>query len=327
MGFVAESETAREGPGGMTDYEGVTRIGVVGVGTIGASWAALFLSRGFEVVASDPAPDAFDRLRRFIDSAWPALTALGLSDGADPGRVRFEADPAKAVEGVHFVQESGPDRVETKQALLERFGATIGTEVIIASSSSNLMPSQIQARCPHPERVIVGHPFNPPHLIPLVEVCGGEKTSPEVVARAIRFYRAIGKHPIRLNKEMPGHVSNRLQAAIWREAAYLVEQGVVDVADVDAAVAQGPGIRWALMGPALTHHLGGGAGGLRHLWQSFGPPILWPHLGEQQDSPALLDALVAGVEQEAEGRSMDEWARWRDEKLVAILQSLGSDRR
>ncbi len=309
----------------MTTYEGVGTVGVIGAGTIGASWAAYFLSRGLAVRASDPAPDAAQRLARFIDAAWPALTTLGLAEDADRSRVTFMADPVDAVAGCDFIQESGPDRVETKQALLERIGAALPATVIIASSSSNLMPSQIQARCPHPERVVVGHPFNPPHLIPLVEVCGGEQTAPEVVDRALAFYRAIGKRAIRLNKEMPGHVSNRLQAAIWREAAYLVEQGVVDVADVDAAVAQGPGIRWALMGPALTHHLGGGEGGLRHLWKNFGPAILWPHLGAQQDSPALIDTLAAGVEQEAEGRSMAEWARWRDDKLVAILQVLRKD--
>ena len=269
--------------------EGVTRVATVGAGTIGASWTAYYLSRGLAVSASDPAPDAHDRLRRFIDAAWPALVALGLPAEADPSRLTFDVDPARAAEGAGFVQESGPDRLEIKQDLLARFGQSIGPEVIIASSSSNLMPSQIQARCPHPGRVVVGHPFNPPHLIPLVEVCGGTQTDPAVVDRAMSFYRAVGKHPIRLNKEMPGHVSNRLQAAIWREAAYLVAQGVVDVADVDAAVAQGPGIRWALMGPALTHHLGGGHGGLRHLWANFGPAILWPHLGHQQDSPALLD--------------------------------------
>ena len=303
-------------------YEGIGKVAVIGTGTIGASWAAYFLSRGLEVAANDPAPDAHDRLRRFIDRAWPALAALGLADAADPTRLSFHADPVEAAAGSQFVQESGPDRVATKQELLARFGAAIGPDVIIASSSSNLMPSDIQARCPHPERVVVGHPFNPPHLIPLVEVCGGRQTAAATVERAVRFYRAIGKRPIRLNKEMPGHVSNRLQAAIWREAAYLVAQGVVDVADVDAAVAQGPGIRWALMGPALTHHLGGGAGGLRYLWQNFGPAILWPHLGSQQDSPELLDQLVSGVEQEAEGRSMEDWARWRDGKLVAILQTL-----
>ncbi len=310
---------------GGSSYEGVTRVAVIGAGTIGSGWAAYFLSRGLEVSASDPAPGGADALRRFIDSAWPALDALGLADGADPSRVTFGPDPAAAAEGAGFVQESGPDRVETKQALLERIGAVLGPEVIIASSSSNLMPSQIQARCPHPERVVVGHPFNPPHLIPLVEVCGGEQTAAEVVDRAVRFYRAIGKHPIRLNKEMPGHVSNRLQAAIWREAAFLVEQGVVSVADVDAAVAKGPGIRWALMGPALTHHLGGGAGGLRYLWQNFGPAVLWPHLGAQTDSAELLDKLVSGVEAAAEPRSMADWARWRDRKLVAILKELEAD--
>ncbi len=308
-------------------YEGIGKVAVIGAGTIGASWAAYYLSRGLEVAASDPAPDAHDRIRRFIDRAWPALTALGLSDSADPTRLTFHADPAEAAAGSHFVQESGPDRVDTKQELLARFGQAVGPDIIIASSSSNLMPSDIQAKCPHPERVVVGHPFNPPHLIPLVEVCGGRLTSPAIVERAVDFYRAVGKHPIRLNKEMPGHVSNRLQAAIWREAAYLVAEGVVDVTDVDAAVAQGPGIRWALMGPALTHHLGGGAGGLRYLWNNFGPAILWPHLGSQQNGPELLDQLVAGVEQEAEGRSMEEWARWRDEKLVSILQTLKADAR
>ncbi len=307
------------------NYDGVSRIAVIGAGTIGASWAAYFLSRGLDVSASDPAPGAHDRIRRFIDAAWPALQSLGLADGADPTRLTFDPDPAAAAEGTHFVQESGPDRAEIKQALLQRFAPAIDAHVIIASSSSNLMPSQIQANCPYPERVVVGHPFNPPHLIPLVEVCGGAQTDPAVVERAVAFYRAIGKHPIRLNKEMPGHVSNRLQAAIWREAAYLVAEGVVDVADVDAAVAQGPGIRWALMGPALTHHLGGGEGGLRYLWHNFGPAILWPHLGAPDNDPALLDRLVEGVEQEAKGRSMAEWASWRDRKLVDILKTLRTD--
>ena len=305
--------------------EGISRVATIGTGTIGASWAAFYLSRGFAVAASDPAPDAHDRVRRFIDAAWPALEQLGLSPDADPTRLTFDPDPAAAADGAEFIQESGPDRVDVKSDLLAKIGAVTGPGVIIASSSSNLMPSQFQTRCPHPERVVLGHPFNPPHLIPLVEICGGAQTAPETIDRAIAFYRAIGKHPIRLNKEMPGHVSNRLQAAIWREAAYLVEQGVVDVADVDAAVAQGPGIRWALMGPALTHHLGGGPGGLRHLWANFGPALLWPHLGQQQNSDALLDTLAAGVEQEAQGRTLEEWARWRDTKLVGILKTLNAE--
>ena len=295
---------------------------MLGTGTIGASWAAYYLSRGLAVAASDPAPHAEGFLRHFIDNAWPALERLGLADGADPGRLTFDADPVVAVAGVGFVQENGPERIEVKAALFERIGAVLPPDVLIASSSSTLLPTDMQARCRHPERVLLGHPFNPPHLIPLVEVCGGRQTSPESVDRAMRFYKAVGKHPIRLNKEMPGHVSNRLQAAIWREAAYLVEQGVVSVADVDAAVAQGPGIRWALMGPILTYHLGGGAGGLRYLLDNIGVAQLWPELGTPAMTPEFERQLIEGVVDEAGGKPVEELARIRDRKLVAILEGL-----
>ena len=178
-----------------------------------------------------------------------------------PGRLTFHADPVAAVDGAGFVQENGPERIEVKVDLFRRVDAVLPPDVLIASSSSTLLPSAMQAGCRHPERLVLGHPFNPPHLIPLVEVAGGAATSPDAMDRAMRFYAALGKHPIRLNKEIAGHVSNRLQAAVWREAAYLVEQGVVSVADVDAAISQGPGLRWAIMGPIMTYHLGGGAGG------------------------------------------------------------------
>ena len=308
-------------------YEGVARVAVIGAGTIGASWAAYFLSRGLEVSASDPAPGAADGVaplhRQGVAGAADARARRGCRPRPGQLRAPILVRPPRAPGSCRRAGRTGwrPSR-----RCFEQVGAVLGPEVIIASSSSNLMPSVIQARCPHPERVVVGHPFNPPHLIPLVEVCGGAQTSPEVVDRAVRFYRAIGKHPIRLNKEMPGHVSNRLQAAVWREAAYLVEQGVVNVADVDAAVAKGPGIRWALMGPALTHHLGGGAGGLRYLWQNFGPAILWPHLGAQGGTARRCSTNWSrGWSRRLGGRSMEEWARWRDEKLVAMLQQLEAD--
>jgi carnitine 3-dehydrogenase len=303
-------------------YEGIGKVAVLGTGTIGASWAAYFLSRGLEVAASDPAPEAEAFLRRFVDSAWPALEALGALEGADRGRLSFHRDPVKAVSGCGFVQESGPERLEIKQALFEQIGAALGPEALIASSSSSIVPSRMQERCPHPERLVLGHPFNPPHLIPLVEVCGGQRTAPEAVDRAIRFYAAIGKHPIRLNKEMPGHVSNRLQSAIWREAAYLVEQGVVSVADVDAAVCQGPGIRWALMGPMLTFHLAGGAGGLRYLLDHIGTAHLWPELGTPTMTPEFEQKLIDGVQDEVGGKSIDELARWRDRTLIDVLKQL-----
>ena len=303
-------------------HEGIDHVAVLGTGTIGASWAAYFLSRGLSVAASDPAPQAEDFLRRFVDSSWPALAKLGLPEGADASRLSFHQDPVAAVQGAGFVQENGPERIEVKVALFEQIGAALPPETLIASSSSTLLPSAMQEKCRHPERLLLGHPFNPPHLIPLVEVCGGAKTSPEAVDRAMRFYAAIGKHPIRLNKEMPGHVSNRLQAAIWREAAYLVEQGVVNVADVDAAIAQGPGIRWAMMGPILTYHLAGGAGGLRYLMDHIGVAQLWPGLGAPEMTPEFEQRLIEGVGEEVGGRSIDDLAQARDKRLVAILEAL-----
>ena len=222
------------------------------------------------------------------------------------------------------MQENGPERIELKVALFEQISAALPPDAIIASSSSTLLPTAMQARTRHPERLVLGHPFNPPHLIPLVEVVGGERTAAEAVERAMRFYSSIGKHPIRLMKEMPGHVSNRLQAALWREAAYLVEQGVVSVADVDAAVSQGPGLRWAIMGPIMTYHLGGGAGGLRYLLEHIPVAKLWPDLGTPEMTPGFEQALIDGVLAEADGKSIAEMAAGRDLKLAAILEGVRS---
>ena len=303
-------------------HEGIRHVAVLGTGTIGASWAAYFLSRGLSVAASDPAPHAEGFLRHFVETAWPALERLGLHPEADPARLTFTANPVAAVEGAGWVQENGPERIEVKVALFEQVSAALPPDAVIASSSSTLLPTAMQARTRHPERLVLGHPFNPPHLIPLVEVVGGVRTSPETVERAMRFYAAVGKHPIRLRKEMPGHVSNRLQAAIWREAAFLVEQGVVSVADVDAAISQGPGLRWAIMGPIMTYHLGGGAGGLRYLMDHITVDKLWPELGTPEMTPAFEQALIEGVEAASAGKPIPEMAADRDRKLVAILEGL-----
>ncbi len=302
--------------------DGIERVAVLGTGTIGASWAAFFLSRGLDVAASDPAPHAEGFLRHFVDNAWPALEQLGLHPGADPGRLTFHADPLAALDGTGFVQENGPERIEVKVELFRQVDAVLPPDVLIASSSSTLLPSAMQAGCRHPGRLVLGHPFNPPHLIPLVEVAGGAATLPESMDRAMRFYAALGKHPIRLNKEIAGHVSNRLQAAVWREAAYLVEQGVVSVADVDAAISQGPGLRWAIMGPIMTYHRGGGAGGLRYLMDHIGVAGLWPALGTPSMTPGFEQALIDGVVAEAGGEGIAEMARARDARLVAILEGL-----
>src|SRR5215472_16040136 len=207
----------------------IRRVAVIGAGTIGASWAATFLASGLAVTASDPAPEGEAFLRRYVAEAWPALTRLGLKPGATQEALRFVRDPVAALDGAEFVQESGPEREDVKRALFRALEAAAGPDVLIASSSSGLLMSRLQEGCRHPERFVLGHPFNPPHLIPLVEVVGGAQTAPETVARTMVFYRAIGKEPIHLRKEVKGHVANRLQAALWRDAVHLLAEGVASL--------------------------------------------------------------------------------------------------
>jgi len=301
--------------------EEIRRVTVIGAGTIGASWAALFLARGLDVVVSDPAPHAAETVKRFIAAAWPTLESLGLTFDASPDRWRFVADPAAAVEGAQFVQENTPERYEVKQALLPVIDAVLPPEVVIASSTSGLLVSRLSEGTKHPGRIVIGHPFNPPHLIPLVEVVGGATASRAAVETAVGFYKAIGKHPIEIRKEVPGHVANRLQAALWREAIHLVAEGVASVADVDAAVSEGPGLRWALMGPHMTFHLGGGGGGLAHFLHHLLPAVetWWADLGAPDVDEALKKALVQGVLAEADGRSIADLAKRRDELLTRIV--------
>lgn len=303
----------------------IRRIAVVGAGTIGASWAALFLARGMEVVVSDPAGDAEAQTRARVQAAWPVLTELGhVIEGASPLSLRFEPDLAQALAGVDFVQENAPEREDFKIDLFARMDAMLPPHVIVASSSSGLIMSRLQSRCRHPERFVIGHPFNPPHLIPLVEVVGGDKTSAEVIDQSIAFYKAMGKHPIRLNKEVPGHIANRLQAAIWREAIHLAAENVASVADIDAAVSQGPGLRWALFGPHMTFNLGGGAGGLANFMDHLLGPVQtwWNDLGAPEVTPALQRKLIDGVNAEAGQRSIADLVETRDAQLTALIKAL-----
>jgi 3-hydroxyacyl-CoA dehydrogenase len=303
------------------------RVSVIGAGTIGASWAAYFLARGFEVGASDPAPNGEAFARRFIDNAWPTLEKLGLVvAGADRKRFEFFSDPAAAVKGAEFVQESGPEREDLKIDLFATLDGALPPSTVIATSSSGLLISRVSVKCKHPERCVIGHPFNPPHLIPLVEVVGGGKTSADAVSTAMNFYREIGKHPIHIKKEVKGHVANRLQAALWREAIHLVVEGVVSVADADAAIAYGPGLRWALMGPHLTFHLAGGEGGMKHFMSHLaaGPVQSWmDDLGQPRLTPDVQKTIIDGVEAEAGSRTIADLQRWRDRKLIEILKVSG----
>jgi len=294
----------------------------VGTGVIGASWAALYLARGFNVTATDPAPNAEENLRKFIDAAWKDLTVIGLSPNASRDHLQFTTDMKRALADADLIQEHGPERQDFKIKLFADMDAATPEDSIIASSSSGLTMSVMQSACKHPERCVTGHPFNPPHVIPLVEVVAGAKTSPQTVERAISFYTSIGKKPIHVRKEVVGHVANRLQAALYREIVYLIEQGVLDVADSDAAVCWGPGLRWGVMGPNLLFHLGGGQGGIQHFMGQFTGTLAtwWKDLGTITDfSPAVKQSIMDGVTKEANGRSILELERERDSMLLELL--------
>jgi len=295
---------------------------VVGTGVVGASWAALLLARGLDVVATDPADGAEQRLRAAVAGVWPVLERLGLAEDAGQHRLRFTADSAEAVAGADWVQENGPERADLKRELFAALDAAAPAGAVIASSSSGLTPSQLQEDCGHhPERVLVGHPFNPVHLMPLVEVVPGRRTAAEAARTALDFYTRLGKRPILVRQEVPGHVANRLQAALWREAYSLVERGVASVADIDTAISQGPGLRWALLGPLVNQHLSGGAGGLAHTLRHLGPPTqaIMDDLGEPRLTPELAALLVSGVDAELDGVDQSELAAARDELLLSLI--------
>src|SRR6516162_3573750 len=307
----------------MTNTKSIRRLAIIGTGVIGASWASLFLAKGLQVVATDPAPNAEASLRKFVDTAWPALKRLGLSAGASQSNLKFTADLTQAVTGVDLVQENGPERIDFKQKLYGQLDELLAPEVIIASSSSGLTMSEIQKGAKtHPERCVIAHPFNPPHLIPLTEIVGGAKTSEATIQRVEEFYTSIGQKTVRVKKELPGHVANRLQSAVAREVYFLVAEGVVSAADVDTALSWGPGLRWGIMGNMMLNHLGGGPGGIEHFMHQFSGPMTawWKTLGSPVLTPEVQKKLIDGVHAEVGSRSVSELEAERDEVLLGLIE-------
>jgi carnitine 3-dehydrogenase len=296
-----------------------------GTGVIGGGWVAYFLARGYDVVAWDPGADADARLRHLVDGAWPALTELGLAAGADRARLAFEPDLARACAQADFVQESAPEDLDLKRRLLADIDAATPEGVVVSSSTSGYGMTEMQTDCAHPERTVVGHPFNPPYLIPLVEVVGGKLTSPDVVAWTSDFFRLAGKSVITMEHEVPGFIANRLQEALWREALHMVAAGEATVEQIDLSITDGPGLRWPIHGPMLTFHLAGGQGGMAHMLDHFGPSLLspWTRLQAAELTPELRDAVVAGCDREADGRTIDELVAERDRGVIAVLRALG----
>ena len=314
----------------LPEPSSIHRVGVIGTGTIGASWAAYFLARGMEVQAWDPAPDAEAALRAFVDGAWPILEGLdAVADGASPDRLTFHAGPAAAVDGVGFVQESAPENLDVKRTLYAEFDTALPDGVVMSSSTSGLIMSELQAGFSNAARFVVGHPFNPPHLIPLVEVVGGKDTDASVVDWTIDFYDAHGKKAIRLNHEAPGHLVNRLQVALWREAMDAVLTGLASVEDVDDAIKYGPGLRLSVMGPFELCHLAGGPEGFSNFLDHFGDALqYWMNdMRTVELTPEVRAKLKAAVAEAVGGREYASIARERDTLLLPVLSTLARTRR
>ena len=296
-------------------------VAVLGAGVIGASWTALFLASGRSVAVYDVSAGTEQAVRDYVERAWPTLDELGLVKAGGRKEMSFHSSAADAVRGAVFVQESVPERIEIKHALYRDIEAHLAPGAVVASSASGLTLSEMQAGWSDPSRFVLGHPFNPPHLIPLVEVMGNGRTAAGVVEAAERFYESAGKVTIRVNREVPGHVANRLQAAVWREAIHLVKTGVASVEDVDKAMWAGPGLRWAAMGPTMLFHLAAGEGGLAEFCKRYTASFnrWWDDLGVLHLDPDLAQTLVDGVYQEAKGESQSELSQRRD-VLIAAMQ-------
>ncbi|WP_344679533.1 3-hydroxyacyl-CoA dehydrogenase NAD-binding domain-containing protein [Saccharopolyspora taberi] len=307
----------------------VRRVACVGAGVIGGGWVAHFLAKGYEVTAWDPAPDAEARLRRLVDAAWPALTELGLAPGASVDNLTVADTLETAVRDAEFVQESAPEDLDIKRDLLARIDAATPAGVVVSSSTSGYGMTEMQTECATPQRLVVGHPFNPPYLIPLVEVVGGERTRPWAVRWAAEFFEVAGKSVITMDREVPGFIANRLQEAIWREALHMVANGEATVEQIDASITEGPGLRWPLLGPCLTFHLAGGEGGMAHMLDHFGPSLKspWTRLEAPELTEELRDRMVRGCEDAAGGRSIAELVAERDRAVIAVMRAIEEVRR
>ena len=296
-------------------------IGILGGGLIGQSWASLYCAFGLDVTVFDPDPNVQTALADFVESAWPHLRALGHTNSEHPVQPKFSTDIA-SLEPTDFIQECGPDRIETKRKIIADAEAVIGPNVPIASSTSSLLASDLQQGTHHPERIFVAHPMNPPHMVPMVELVSGKCTDPAVIDRAETFYQHLQRVTVRVKKEVVGHLANRLTSALYREAVYIAATGIADVADIDKAIAYGPGVRWALMGPHLTYHMGGGTGGYRHYLNHLGPTqeARWQDHGTAPLTPRNVELLVSGMDQALETQDQHTLAARRDAALAEIIQ-------
>ncbi|MGR9050501.1 3-hydroxyacyl-CoA dehydrogenase NAD-binding domain-containing protein [Halobacillus faecis] len=298
----------------------VQKIAVVGTGVIGNGWIARMLAQGYDVVATDPAEGAEERMRRAVDQAWPYVEALGLAEGASKDRLTFENELADAVKDADFIQENVPEVEELKQTVLKNIDQHAKPDALIGSSTSGIMPSELQANLQHPERVVVAHPFHPVYILPLVEVVAGKQTTTENVEKAKAFYESLNMSVLLVRHEIEGHIADRLIEAIWRESLHIVNEGIATTEEVDKAFTHGAGMRYAQYGPFLTFHLAGGEGGMRHMLKQFGPALKkpWTKLEAPELTDELYEKVVTGCEEQANGMSMSELDQNRNEFLIRL---------
>jgi carnitine 3-dehydrogenase len=302
----------------------MTTIAIIGAGVIGTGWAARCLAHGHEVSLWDPNAAAFDTATRSIEQAWKHMQAMGLTADRERRNPTFHEHMEDACDGATWVQEAAPENEALKRDLIASLDRLLGPETIIASSSSGLLPSRLQANCAHPERVLVGHPFNPVYLLPLVEVVPGARTSRARIDEAKTFYASLGMHPLEVRTEIEGYLSDRLQEAVWREILHLVNDGVADTAELDDAIRYGPGLRWAILGTCLNYHLAGGEGGMAHMLEQFGPTLdlPWARFAAPPLTDELSQRMVTGTASQTKGRTVRELEELRDECLVSVMQAL-----
>jgi carnitine 3-dehydrogenase len=302
----------------------MTRIAIIGTGVIGTGWAARLLANGHQVSVWDPSPQFGERITATIERLWPTLERLGITEGASRENLEISETLEAACAGADFVQESAPENLEIKRELHAELDRAAPATAIVASSSSGLLPTDIQSATEHPERFLIGHPFNPVYLLPLVEIVGGEQTDPASIEKAKTFYASLGMHPLIVRKEIEGYLSDRLQEALWREALHLVNDDIATTEELDDAIIYGPGLRWAIMGTCLTFHLAGGESGMRHMLRQFGPALKlpWTKLEAPELTESLIDKMVEGTAAQAGDRSIGELEKLRDDCLIDIMNAL-----
>ena len=302
-------------------------VSIIGTGVIGAGWAARFIASGYHVQAFDPSLRSLKKLKTDVKKALISLSKIDLHKNASIKNLTYHNNLKDALKDTSFVQENAPEKEKLKTSLLKEIDQLLDKKILIASSSSGLLPTKIQSKCEFPNRVLIGHPFNPVYLLPLVEIVKGKKTSQQSALKLKKIYESIGMKPLMVRKEIEGYISDRLQEALWRESLHLIKDGIASTEEIDDAIVYGPGLRWAFMGVCLTFHLAGGEEGMKHMLEQFGPALKlpWTKLKAPELNKKLKGRMISGTKKQAGKFSIDDLEKQRDHFLIEIMKTLNNN--